>query len=104
MAHDHLYQPLPCSYWPEDLLHAVGTAYREARGQGLEGIVSLDLAEAAYIAAGGPVTDARTLVLGMLASLSVECGDWLWGPAQAWRDRQPPAAADLQVHAEADGA
>ena len=43
MAHEHLYEPVPSSYWPEDLLHAVGTAYRKARGQGLEGAVSLDL-------------------------------------------------------------
>ena len=104
LAHDHLYEPVPCSYWPEDLLHAVGTAYREARGKGLEGGVSLDHAEAAYIGAGGAATHARTLVLGILASLSVERGDWLWGPAQVWHDRQPPAATDLKVHAEADGA
>ena len=71
MAHEHLYEPVPCSYWLEDLLYAVGTAYREARGQGLEGGVSLDHAEAAYIGAGDAATDARTLVLGILASLSV---------------------------------
>jgi len=87
MAHEHLYEPLPCSYWPEDLLRAVGTTYREARGQGVEGTVSLDQAEAAYVAAGAPATDAWTLVLGILASLSTEHGDWLWGPAQEWVDQ-----------------
>ena len=91
MAHEHLYEPFPCSYWSEELLHAVGTAYREARGQGLEGAVSLDQAEAAYIAAGGPAADAKTLVLGILASLSVERGDWLWAPAQEWVDRHATA-------------
>jgi len=89
MAHEHLYQPVPCSHWSEELLQAAGTTYREARGQGLEPLACLDRAEAAYIAAGGLATDARDTVVAMITSLSAERGDWLWGPAQEWLDQHP---------------
>jgi len=100
MAYDHFYQPLPCSHRPENLLHAVGTAYREARGQGLNVVVCLDLAEAVYIAAGGPETGARDAVVDMIASLSAECGDWLWEPAQKWLKRHVPAVVEMQEDVE----
>ena len=91
MAHTHLYQPLPCSQWPEDLLQTVGATYRDARGKGLAPLACLDRGEAAYIATGGLATDARDMVVAIIVSLSAERGDWLWGPAQEWVDRHATA-------------
>ena len=72
------------------LLWPRGTQYLEivAAGQGLDGLACLDQAVAAYVAAGGARSGATRCVLDMIASLSMEEGDWLWGPAQALRDRQ----------------
>jgi len=94
MSYAHLYQPLPCANWPEDLLQTVGATYREARGNGLDPLACLDRGEAAYIAAGGltlDARDARDMVVAIIASLSAERGDWLWGPAQEWVDRHATA-------------
>jgi hypothetical protein len=88
MSYDRLYKPQPCSSWPVTQLRAVGIAYRDAASQGLDGLACLDQAIAAYVAAGGVRSGATRCVLDMIASLSVEEGDWLWGPAQAVRDRQ----------------
>ncbi|MFC0384304.1 hypothetical protein [Muricoccus vinaceus] len=94
MTYDHLYKPEPCSAWPVHELRAVGGAYREAGGRGLDGAACLDAAVAAYLAAGGGQHGAERAVRDMIASLSREQGDWLWGPAQAWRDRHAPAAPE----------
>ncbi|MFC0389499.1 hypothetical protein [Muricoccus vinaceus] len=94
MVHEHLYRPPPCSLWPEDLLQATGAAYRETRGAGLEPLACLDRAEAVYIAAGGVAMGARDVVVAIIASLSAERGDWLWGPAQEWLERYSPAHAE----------
>jgi len=101
MIYDHLYKPEPCSAWPVHELRAVGGAYREAGGRGLDGAACLDAA--AYLAAGGGQHGAERAVCDMIASLSREKGDWLWGPAQAWRDRQA-AAAQEPAWAEVEGA
>jgi len=90
MSYDHLYKPEPCSAWPAHELRAVGTAYRDAAGQGLDGPACLELAVEAYLAAGGGRYGAARAVRDMIASLSREQGDWLWGPAQAWRDQHRP--------------
>ena len=91
MAHDPLYQPVPSSQWPQELLQAAGATYREARGKGLEPLTCLDRAEAAYIAAGGLALDARDVVVAIITSLSAERGDWLWDPAQEWAVRHATA-------------
>jgi len=101
MAHDHLYQPAPCSSWPVEPLRAVGSSYRAARGEGQQGEASVAQAMVAYIAAGGSEAAARETVLAMLASLSVEHGDWLWGPAQEWLERHPSAAEDADLLSDA---
>jgi hypothetical protein len=88
MSYDHLYKPEPCTSWPPAQLRAVGITYREAAGQGLDGLERLERAVAAYVAAGGARAGSTCAVLDMIASLSMEEGDWLWGPAQAFRDRQ----------------
>jgi len=93
MSYDHLYKPEPCSAWPTAELHAVGKAYRVAAGNGLGGQACMDHAIAAYLAAGGARYGAERAVRDMIASLSRERGDWLWGPAQAWRDLHAPATA-----------
>ena len=90
MSYEHLYKPEPCSAWPTHELRAVGIAYREAAGDGLSWQPCLDRAIAAYVAAGGREQGAARAVQDMIASLSREQGDWLWGPAQAFRDRQRP--------------
>lgn len=94
MSYDHLYKPEPCTSWPDAQLRAVGIIYREAAGQGLNAAACLERAVAAYVAAGGARQGSTRTVLDMIASLSMEEGDWLWGPAQALRDRQ--ARADQQ--------
>ncbi|HEY8612304.1 MAG TPA: hypothetical protein VIL69_13555 [Roseomonas sp.] len=94
MSYDHLYKPEPCASWPAEQLSAVGIIYRESAGQGLDGAACLERAIAAYVAAGGPRAGAARAVLDMIASLSMEQGDWLWGPAHAHRDRQ--SSADQQ--------
>jgi hypothetical protein len=76
-----------------DLLRVVGTIYREAAGQGIDQAERLRLTVAAYVAAGGEPASADRAVQDMLASLSMERGDWLWGPAQAFADRQRAVAA-----------
>jgi hypothetical protein len=91
---DHLYRPAACSSWPVELLRVVGTIYREAAGRGVEQVERLRLTVAAYVAAGGEPTSADRAVQDMLASLSLERGDWLWGPAQAFADRQRAVAAE----------
>ena len=88
MSHNRLYKPEPCASWDVERLKAVGTAYREAASQGADGLACLEKAVAAYVAAGGRRSGATQLVLDMISSLSREQGDWLWGPAQALRDRQ----------------
>ncbi|MFC7738707.1 hypothetical protein ACFQX4_23530 [Roseomonas sp. GCM10028921] len=100
MTYERLYNPKPCSAWPVLQLRAVGTAYRQAGAEGLMGEASLERAVAAYVAAGGQQAEAVEIVLGMIASLSAEHGDWLWGPAQAWIERHrieepDPRDADL---------
>jgi hypothetical protein len=92
MSWDRLYNPSPCSDWPITQLRAVGDAYREAAGRGDDQMACLARAEAAYIAAGGAEASARRAVVDMIASLSREHGDWLWGPAQERMDRQRPEA------------
>jgi hypothetical protein len=77
-----------------DLLRVVGTIYREAAGQGIEQADRLRMTVAAYVAAGGEPARADRAVQDMLASLSMERGDWLWGPAQQLVDRQRAAAAE----------
>jgi hypothetical protein len=94
MSWDHLYRPAPCSSWPVDLLRVVGTIYREAAGQGIEQTERLRLTVAAYVAAGGEPASADRAVQDMLASLSMERGDWLWGPAQEFADRQRAVATE----------
>jgi 2-keto-4-pentenoate hydratase len=91
---DHLYWPAPCSSWPVDLLRVVGTIYREAAGQGIDQAERLRMTVAAYVAAGGEPASADRAVQDMLASLSMERGDWLWGPAQGFTDQQRAVAAD----------
>ncbi|MBI0538991.1 hypothetical protein D9599_25905 [Roseomonas sp. KE2513] len=88
MSYDYLYKPEPCTSWPAVQLRAVGITYREAAGQGMDGLECLERAVAAYVAAGGVRQGSTRAVLDMVASLSMEEGDWLWGPAQALRDRQ----------------
>lgn len=83
MRHEHLYKPEPCAAWPVQELRAVGTTYRNAAGCGLDNAACLQLAVAAYLAAGGGQYRAERAVRDMIASLSREHGDWLWGPAQA---------------------
>lgn len=67
-----------------------------------EGLWCLELAVAAYLAAGGGQYGAERAVRDMIASLSREHGEWLWGPAQAWRDQhasgqeQPEVMASLE--------
>ena len=94
MSHERLYKPEPCASWPAGQLRAVGIIYRESAGRGLDAATCLERAIAAYVAAGGARERAARAVLDMIASLSMEEGDWLWGPAQALRDRQ--SAADHQ--------
>jgi hypothetical protein len=77
-----------------DLLRVVGTTYREAAGQGIDQAERLRLTVAAYVAAGGEPASADRAVQDMLASLSMERGDWLWGPAQEFADRQRAMAAE----------
>ncbi|MFC7737665.1 hypothetical protein ACFQX4_17910 [Roseomonas sp. GCM10028921] len=96
MTYEHLYNPMPCSAWPVLQLRAVGTAYRQAGAEGLMGEASLERAVAAYVAAGGRQDEAVEIVTGMIASLSAEHGDWLWGPAQAWRERHRIEEPDPQ--------
>ncbi|SHJ70112.1 hypothetical protein SAMN02745194_03162 [Roseomonas rosea] len=84
--------------WPVDHLRAVGRTYRAARGRGLDQLQSVDKAEAAYLAAGGPALDARATVLAIVAHLAREHGDWLFGPAQEWVERhgtREPTHGDL---------
>jgi hypothetical protein len=88
MTYEHLYQPALCSTWPAEHLRAVGLTFREAAGKGLEGSECVAHAVEAYVAAGGLRAGAGRAVLDMIASLSAEHGDWLWGPAQEWRERQ----------------
>lgn len=57
----------------------------------MEPLACLNRAEVAYITACGPAPDARDMVVAMIASLSAERGDWLWGPAQEWADQQATA-------------
>jgi hypothetical protein len=87
VSYDCLYKPEPCAPWPVAQLRAVGIAYREAANQGFDGLACLDRAIAAYVAAGGVRSGATRCVLDMIASLSLEEGDWLWGAAQTLRDR-----------------
>ncbi|MBI0539479.1 hypothetical protein D9599_28600 [Roseomonas sp. KE2513] len=94
MSYDHLYRPEPCTSWPAAQLRAVGITYREAAGQGRDAAACLERAVAAYVAAGGARQGSTRAVLDMIASLAMEEGDWLWGPALALRDRQ--ARADRQ--------
>ena len=79
-------------------LRAVGRAYRAAGGRGLDRLRCIEEAEAAFLAAGGPPAGAREAVLGMVAQLAREHGDWLFGLAQEWVDRhgsQEPVHGDL---------
>jgi hypothetical protein len=76
------------------MLRVVGTLYREAAGQGIEQTERLRLTVAAYVAAGGEPASADRAVQDMLASLSMERGDWLCGPAQDFADQQRAAAAE----------
>ena len=107
MTNDHLYRPEPCAAWPVQELRAVGTTYRDAAGRGLEGSACLQLAVVAYLAAGGGEYGAERAVRDMIASLSREHGDWLWGPAQAWRDQhasgddQPEVMASFECQTAA---
>lgn len=80
------------NHWPARQLRAVGITYRESAGRGLDAVACLERAIAAYVAAGGARDRAAPAVLDMIAALSMEEGDWLWGPAQALRDRQSAAA------------
>ncbi|MBP0492129.1 hypothetical protein [Roseomonas indoligenes] len=89
VSYPHLYTPPPCSTWPADHLHAVGQAYRDAAGRGLDTVECLNLARAAYRAAGGAGGDET--ITGMIASLSVERGEWLWGPMDEWWARNVEA-------------
>jgi hypothetical protein len=91
---EHIYRPAACSSWPAELLRVVGTTYREAAGRGVEQVERLRLTVAAYVAAGGEPVSAAQAVQDMLASLSMERGDWLWGPAQEFADRQRAVAAE----------
>lgn len=75
----------------------MGTTYRDAAGRGLEGSACLEMAVAAYLAAGGGQYGAERAVRDMIASLSREHGDWLWGPAQALRERQPPSPTQVDL-------
>jgi 2-keto-4-pentenoate hydratase len=78
-----------------DRLPVVGTTYREAAGQGIDQADRLRLTVAAYVAAGGgEPASADRAVQDMLASLSLERGDWLWGPGQEFADRQRAVAAE----------
>ncbi|WP_156963864.1 hypothetical protein [Muricoccus aerilatus] len=106
MSYDHLYKPKPCTSWPASQLRAVGITYREAAGQGLDAAACLERAVVAYVAAGGARQGSTRAVLDMIASLAIEEGDWLWGPAQALRDRQARTACqpdlfELPVKGEA---
>ena len=103
MSYDRLYKPQPCSSWPAAQLRAVGITYREAAGQGLDGTACLERAVVAYVAAGGARQGSTKTVLDMIASLSVEEGDWLWGPAQALRDLQSRADQQLDLFEPAEG-
>jgi hypothetical protein len=76
-----------------NLLRVVGTIYREAAGQGIAQAERLHMTVRAYVAAGGEPASADRAVQDMLASLSVERGDWLWGPAQEFADRQRAVAS-----------
>ena len=78
--------------WPARQLRAVGITFRESAGRGLDAVACLERAVAAYVAAGGTREKAAPAVLEMIAALSMEEGDWLWGPAQALRERQSAAA------------
>jgi hypothetical protein len=77
-----------------NLLRVAGTFYREAAGQGIGQAERLRMTVAAYVAAGGEPASANRAVQAMLASLSMERGDWLWGPAQEFADRQRTVAAE----------
>jgi hypothetical protein len=51
----------------------------------------------AYVAAGGEPASEDCAVQDMLASLSMERGDWLWGPAQEFAHRQRAVVAETPV-------
>ena len=103
MSYDRLYKPQTCSSWPAAKLRAVGITYREDAGQGLDGPSFLERAVVAYVAAGGARQGSAKTALNMIASLSVEEGDWLWGPTQALRDRQSRADQQPDLFEPAEG-
>ncbi|WP_424136918.1 hypothetical protein [Roseomonas chloroacetimidivorans] len=67
-------------------------AYRDAAGQGLDTVECLNLARAAYLAAGGAEEEMDHTIASMIASLSRERGDWLWGPMDRWWEHNRPAS------------
>ena len=71
--------------------------YREAAGRGLGAVECLDLTRAAYLDAGGEPVEADLTITAMIASLSHERSEWLWGPMERWRGApraQPLADGD----------
>lgn len=101
-TYSHLYNPPPCSAWPADLLHAVGSTYRDAAGRGLDTEQCMDLTRTAYLAAGGAKDDDLGTITRMMASLSKERGDWLWGPMDAWWGKNRPTPPDMPDPFEED--
>jgi hypothetical protein len=101
-TYPHLYDPPPCSAWPANLLHVVGSTFRDAAGHGLDTWRCMDLTRVACLAAGGTQDDDLQTITRMIASLSKERGDWLWGPMDAWWAANRPAPPNIPDPFEED--
>lgn len=83
--------------WPVEHLRVVGRTYREAAGRRVPPLSCIETAEAARVVAGGEAEHPATTTRAMINHLSREHGDWLFGPAQEWLDRQRTPELDGEI-------
>jgi hypothetical protein len=98
MILDRLRALPPLSTWPVKRLRAVGTAYRQGAGEGLDRATCYRLSIEAYVVAGGDRAVAPAEVAELIAAVAAELPGWLWGPAQDWLEQQShPARSAMRM-------
>ncbi|MCR0980595.1 hypothetical protein [Roseomonas populi] len=83
--------------FPVKRLRAVGAAYRQGVGEGLDRPTCLRLSIEAYVVAGGSRASAVADVPAMVEAIAAEMPGWLWAAATDWLEQQAGGGARSSV-------